>query len=543
MIAAAVAALLSPSAASAHAVLLGTTPSNDTVVRKQPALVSLRFNEAVETAFGSLRVYNAAAKRVDTGEVRRPDDRSVAVALHRGLAHGTYTVTWRVVSADSHPIEGAFVFHLGAPGAQPAGVASEVRDRGAPHWVALLADGVRASQFALLLLCVGLSFALVWALRAASARVRSRMYAGLAGAAVGLAVAAAAGIVVQGAVAGGFGLSDTLSTDVIRSVLETRYGHAWTLAILGGLVLVALAVVAARGARFAETAAVVVAVLCACVPTFVGHAHVTGGWAKVADLVHVQAAGVWVGGLAAVVAALALERGSRWRLASTAVPRFSKSAVFAVAALIVAGTLSGYLEIRAWRGLWDTHYGQLLLIKLALVVPLLALGALQNRFAVPKLRSKEASPVERRRFVQRGVAELALMLAVVAVTAVLVAEPPARASVAPKGPVALDTALGPFELNLVVDPASTGLNTIDVYLLDAAGRPANVAEAQVAASLPSRRIGPLRFEAHPLAPGHFAVHGAQLPLSGDWQLRVTARRGEFEQFEKTLSIPIRKDTP
>src|SRR6185295_19085923 len=78
VIAAAVAALLSPSAASAHAVLLGTTPSNDNVVEKQPALVTLRFNEAVETAFGSLRVYNAAAKRVDKGEVRRPDDRSVA---------------------------------------------------------------------------------------------------------------------------------------------------------------------------------------------------------------------------------------------------------------------------------------------------------------------------------------------------------------------------------------------------------------------------------------------------------------------------------
>jgi putative copper export protein len=318
---------------------------------------------------------------------------------------------------------------------------------------------------------------------------------------VGLAVTAAAGIVVQGAVAGSFGLSDALSTDVIRSVLETRYGHAWALAILGGLVLAALAVVAARGARVAEMAAVVVAVLCACVPTFVGHAHVTGGWAKVADLVHIQAAGVWVGGLAAVVAALALERVSRWQLASTAVPRFSRTAVVAVAALIVAGTISGYLEIRAWRGLWDTHYGQLLLIKLALVVPLLALGALQNRFAVPKLRSEQATPVERRRFVQRGVAELALMLAVIGVTAVLVAEPPARASVAPKGPVALDTALGPFELNLVVDPASTGPNTIHVYLLDAAGRPANVAEAQVAASLPSRRIGPLRFEAHPLAPG------------------------------------------
>lgn len=127
-------------------------------------------------------------------------------------------------------------------------------------------------------------------------------------------------------------------------------------------------------------------------------------------------------------AALVLQRGSRWRLAATAVPRFSQLAVFSVTVLVVAGTISGYLEVRALRGLWETSYGQLLLMKLAVITPLLARGAWNNRFAVPRLRNELASAIERRRFVQRAAAELGLMVAVVAITAVLVSEPPARGS-------------------------------------------------------------------------------------------------------------------
>lgn len=64
----------------------------------------------------------------------------------------------------------------------------------------------------------------------------------------------------------------------------------------------------------------------------------------------------------------------------------------------------------------------------------------------------------------------------------------------------------------------------------------------MSASLPSRRVGPLRFDAHPLAPGHYAVHGAELALAGDWQLRLDARRGEFEALTATISVHIRKDS-
>jgi copper transport protein len=465
----------------------------------------------------------------------------MSVELKRRLPRGTYTVSYRVVSADAHVIEGSTVFHVGGRGARPEGVGAQLEDRGgAPTSVVMLRDGVRAAQLTLLLLCAGGAFALLWPLAAAERRVRRRLYAALSGTAYALAAVAGFGIVVQGAVAAGVGLGDATRWSVISSVLETRYGQAWLLCGAGALLLSALAAATlVEMSRTAEVGTFAIAAACALTPSLVGHAHVSGLPATIADIVHVQAAALWTGGLATVVAALALQHGSRWRLASTAIPRFSRLAILSVAVLVVAGTISAYLEVRAWRGLWETSYGQLLLAKLALVTPILALGAWNNRFAVPRLRGELASPRERRLFVQRAGAELTLMVTVVAVTAVLVAQPPASAAIARSGPVSAATQVGPYELNVVVQPATVGANTIDVYLLDRSGQPAKVAAVNVAAFPPSEDIGPLRFTpAQPLAPGHFAVPGAQLPLPGEWRVRVSIRRGEFDLFEKSVSISI-----
>jgi copper transport protein len=113
--------------AGAHAQLTATEPANDAVHDAGPAAVTLRFNEPVETAFGAVRVYDARARRVDAGDVERPSSSEARIGLDRRLARGTYTVTWRVLSADAHPVSGAFVFHVREPGANPAGIAAGAR--------------------------------------------------------------------------------------------------------------------------------------------------------------------------------------------------------------------------------------------------------------------------------------------------------------------------------------------------------------------------------------------------------------------------------
>ena len=533
------AALAAAPAAGAHARLISTEPSNDAVLAQRPQSVLLRFDEPVETAFGAIRVYDARAHRVDSGKVERPSEREARIGLDRRLARGTYTATWRAVSADGHPVSGAFVFHVGAPGANPAGIAAQVLGSGTPTSVSVLFSIVRALDFFLLLVVAGGTLMLAAGLAGAPASARTRLSRLLAGAASLLAVVALAGIVLQGAAAGGFGLREALHWDVVSAVLGTRFGTVWLVQALlaaGCALLLGL-----RPGRLSTRAALAPAALLLLTPSASGHASVSGKIALVADVAHVTAAAVWVGGLAALVLALLWAGTERWELAVTAVPRFSGFAVVAVSWLLASGTTSGYLQVRALRGLWETTYGQLLLVKIALVAPLLLLGLYNNRRAVPRLRDRLASAGERTRFLRTAGAELALMATIVGVTAVLVSEPPARAEVAPTGPYATTAALGDLELNLVVDPAAAGRNQIHLYLTNASGRPTDVDEATVSATLASREIGPLRLRALRAGPGHFIVSRAQLALAGDWQLRVETRRGEFDADAATLSVPIRKE--
>jgi copper transport protein len=536
-----IAALVVVPTASAHAILLSSTPASDSVVDRPPKSVVLRFNEPVESAFGSVRVYDSQAKRVDDGRVTRPTDRTVQVGVAPRLPDGTYTVTWRVVSADSHPITGAFVFHVGAPGPNAGGVAAQVLGGGTPRSVDVLFTIVRFFDFALILLVIGGAVALAYPLQSAAVRLKARLLAVLSVWAGLLAVIALAGIVLQGAKAGGFGLGEAVSWSSFRDVLDTRFGKVWL--IQGGLAAAVglLALLARRrpdGRAFSFL--LVPALALAVTPSLSGHASVRGDLAVVVDLAHVAAGAVWIGGLAFVVLALVATGSERWALAARAVPLFSRLAVVSVAVLLVAGTLNAYEELGSWHGLWETTYGRLLLAKIALVLPVLALGAYNNRYAVPRLRRAIASVAEQRRFLQVAGAELALVVAIVGVTSVLVTEPPARASVGPRGPYATTVPLGALEANVDIDPAQPGLNNIQIDLSDPSGRPANVAELELAASLPSANVGPLRYPAHPLARGRYAVHGAQLALAGDWQLRIEARRGEFEALTTTISVPIIK---
>ena len=539
-LAATVLALVAAPIASGHARLIGTSPTNDVIVAHQPRSIVLRFNESVEGAFGSLRVFDSNAHRVDEGALARPNARSISAGLRGGLPPGTYTVTWRVVSADSHPISGAFVFHLQRRGANPGGVASQVLGSGTPRSVTILYAVFRFFVFALLLLVVGAAFGLAYPLRGVSAHLRMRLLTTLAAWAALLSAAALCTVVLQGAKAGGFGLAEAARWDSVRAVLETRFGKVAVAEAVLGLAIAAIAV-AARRARPLQDVLLVGAAGLLITPSLGGHAGARGGLTLVSDAVHVAAAAVWTGGLAFVVVALLAAGADRWPLAARAVPRFSNVAVGAVAALVVSGSVNGYEEVGAWRELWETTYGLLLMAKVALVLPVLAFGAYNNRFAVPRLKRQIASVAEQRRFLRTAGAELALVVVIVGITAVLVTEPPARASAEQLGPYATTARVGALDADLVTDPAAVGANRIDIHLSDHSGRPADVDELRISASLPGEEVGPLRFAAHPLAPGRYAVHGAQLPLAGDWRFRIEARRGEFEALTGSASIPIRKE--
>ena len=166
--------------ARAHATLVASAPSSGQVVARAPAHVTLRFDEQVETAFGSIRVYDGSAQRVDEGGTTHPQPDEIAVGLRSGLPQGTYTVSWRVVSGDSHPISSDFVFHIGEPAGDESGVADQVLDgQNGSRAVGAAFGVVRFLELALILLCVGGVSALALVLGTAGGGVRRALWVAL----------------------------------------------------------------------------------------------------------------------------------------------------------------------------------------------------------------------------------------------------------------------------------------------------------------------------------------------------------------------------
>ena len=584
--------LLAPAAASAHALLVDTAPQRGATLREQPRQVVLHFSESVEGNFGALRVFDAAAKRVDDGRTIHPGGSSsrLAVGLKPGLADGTYVATYRVISADSHPVSGGLVFSVGKPGAAAAPTVSELigdADSGPTTQVAFgIARGLEYLATALVL--GGLAFVLlVWlpALRTATgasaawsaactAFLRRARRLFLLAAALG-AVAGIAGVVLQGATAGATSAWSALSPSVAGDVLGTRFGHVWGLRVLafvavGGALALALRGLGERtgaaslqrvalGAdglaapglpRLPLALAALPAAFIALAPALGGHASAQAPVALLfaLDVLHVLAMSAWIGGLVVLLLVLpaatrSLDAPDRTRLLAAALLRFSPIALACVAVLLVTGTIQAIEHIGSWSAVLDTGFGRAVVVKAVLLALLIAIGVVNRRRVVPglqRLAQATSAPGELGHLLRRTLrAEVALVVVVLGVTSALVSYPPPDSLAS--GPFSGSTALGPLRLEATVDPARAGANELHLYLLCAGdGTPfEGTKEIEVTLALASKRIGPLPATAREAGPGHYVVDTVQLVPAGDWTLDVTSRVSEFDQYEASLKVPVR----
>jgi copper transport protein len=587
--------LLASAGASAHAMLEGTSPQRGATLREQPRTVTLRFSEAVEGNFGAVRVYDASSRRVDDGHTVHPDGQGsqLAVGLRPGLPHGTYVATYRVISADSHPVSGGLVFSVGAPGAAAAPTVAELIGDSTAGPMTQGAFGLARglTYLATALLLGGLAFLLaVWlpALRSASgageewAQASAAFLAAtrrllLAGAALG-AACAVAGIVLQGATAGATSAWAALKPSVVSDVLGTRFGAVWSarglaFVVLAGAVVwllrdvrragggagsgaglqrVALGAdgLAAPGPPRALALAVIPAAYVAVAPALGGHASVQPPVALLfsLDVAHVLAMSAWIGGLVVLVVALPaatrrLPAPERTRLLAATLARFSPIALGCVVVLLVTGTIQAFEHIGTWGQLPGTGFGRAVLIKVALILALIAIGVVNRRRVIPRLQALVAAaapPGAAGRLLRRTLrAEVALVLVVLGVTAALVSYPPPDSLAA--GPYDATARLGPLRLEATMDPARVGPNALHLYVLKAAdGTPfAGTKELTVTLALPDRGIGPLPQKAREAGPGHYVVDTVQLVPAGDWRLHVTSRVSEFDEYDATLRVPVR----
>jgi copper transport protein len=302
--------------------------------------------------------------------------------------------------------------------------------------------------------------------------------------------------------------------------------------------------------RAALVALAVPALALAVLPALAGHAstqHPT--WALFPlDVAHVLAMSAWLGGLVALLvcvpaATRALAAPDRTRLLAATLTRFSPLALAAVCVLAATGTTQAIIEVRHLGALTGTGFGRSLLIKAGLLVVLVGFGAVNRQRVVPafrRLAAEAAAPGGPGRLLRRTLrSDVALVLVVLGVTGALTGyAPPTSAS---GGPRSVSKRMGPLDLELTVDPATVGVNELHVYLFRARdGTPfTGTKEITVRLSQPGKGIGPIDAHLRSGGPGHFLADALTLSPGGTWQIEVTDRVSDFDEYATKASIHVR----
>ncbi|MFF3737938.1 copper resistance protein CopC [Streptomyces sp. NPDC002566] len=395
LLAGAVLALLAGGAspAAAHSTLVRAVPADSSVIKTAPDRITLTFSETVGLSAGSLRVLSPESLRVDEGPVRHaPGTADTAeVRLADKLPEGTYTVGWRVVSADGHPISGAFTFSLGRPSFSTAVPAAESTDGTA---ASRLYDAVRYVAYGGLALLIGITLfvAACWPAGAGLRPLRRLMTAGWAT----LTAATALLLLLRGPYESGGGLASVFDPSLFEGTLTGRTG----LALGARLVLLAAVGVALRkyggrlgdatgaGVRAAGALTTVALAL-----TWAAAEHASAGiqvpLAIPVSVLHLLAMAVWLGGLAALAVALyRAPAGSE--VPAPAVARFSRLAFASVVVLVVTGLYHSWRQVGSLDALSTTDYGRLLTLKAGAVVLVLTVASFSRQLTARLLQPQPA---------------------------------------------------------------------------------------------------------------------------------------------------------
>jgi len=440
--------------ASAHAALTGSDPTQGVVVDKAPSQVTLTFSEKVATSDDSLRVLDPKGKRVDTGKPSNVSATSYAVPLHSGLSDGTYTVSWQVVSADSHPVAGAFTFSIGAPSTTSVSVSDRTVGGGIVGW--LYGFGRYVSYAGFIVMVGGAAFVLACWRRGSGVRALQRL---VVSGWLALTSATLLLLLLRGSYTSSGKVGDIFDLSLLGQVLQTKSGAA----LISRLLLLAAAALfiavlfgayarrdedertagantgdggtaegagtgdpdteartagapdtEARTAGAPDTEAghpaaekndltfglavggSVVAAGIAATWAMAEHAS-TGlqpGIAMPVDVLHLLAVAVWLGGLSTLVVAL-FRAPADTPIEASAVRRFSRLAFGAVLALVSTGIYQSWRQLGSWSALTGTSYGRLLLVKIGLVAVLVGIAWISRRWTgrLTETTAPEASAV------------------------------------------------------------------------------------------------------------------------------------------------------
>ncbi|MCL6548330.1 MAG: copper resistance CopC/CopD family protein [Alicyclobacillus sp.] len=543
--------------ASAHAYIVNAYPAANQVLREAPREVRIQFDEPVQLMLGALTVTDEAGRRADVGDARVDPHNADVVECHLRprLPAGLYTVHWRVISADGHPVEGVIPFTVGAapqgrgsPAAAPGTSSAQTGGYSEGYRPGPAMILIRWLQYLAVLCEVGVlvfwRYVMPQRLRVSEGVLR-RLRRALWVAWAGMLAGDLLNLPLQAAIDAGVSWGEALRGPVLADVVGgTSFGPVWC--VQTGLTLALLWPLGRLSGRTARRpspeswwwAAVAAGWGWLAAKSFTGHAAAGSGAAVAVpmDVVHLSAAAVWVGSLCGMVCLLPGLRELRADVqmrsdAWDTLRRFAPWGIASVFTLAVTGYFAATRNIPTVYAWVHTPYGQALLAKLSAFLVMFAFGV--YHWASVRRRARRGKPGLHRTLWL----EFTLGAVVLAVTAYLTNLPTAMSA---PGPVDQTRSVGQgTQAHLRIEPNVVGVNRFDVRLTDAEGRPDRAVQ-QVTLSFSSleMNMGTNTVRLTPSGPGQFEAQGMYLTMAGRWDVHLHVLTAGFTDLDADFVIVV-----
>lgn len=512
--------LVSSTTAFAHASLNAAVPDDGAVVETAPSHFTLTFSEPVSPLALSLVKPDGSSIPLSQFALR---DRVLDIDVPAGLGGGTHVLSWRIVSEDGHPVGGSVVFSIGEPSAEVPLVEEAI------DWTAR--GGLWLAKVALyvgLFIGVGGAFSrqvLLRGVRAGDGVIAVSLLLGATGAVL----------------SAGFQGLDALGAQVGRIVepivWSTGFGTSYGRTVVAAAAAFALAAISCGAKGLLRTALTVLALLLAAVaPALSGHASAAAPQWLMRPMVFLHAVGilVWIGALPPLALALRREEAC----APQALHRFSRAIPAVVAALVAAGGVLAVVQVGRPAALVDTAYGQVFLVKLALLVALFAL-AVVNRWSLTA-PAEAGDPAARRRLVRSIAAETVIVVLIFGAVAAWRFTPPPRVLIAQATlPATTHIHGGKAMADLWIGPGRSGPVTIVANLLSGDFGQIDPKEVSITFSNPNAGIEPFKRRLQRGSAGEWRAEGVTIPLPGRWRVRIDVLISDFEITRLEGEVTIR----
>ena len=512
-----------PSIASAHAILESSSPEASALLATSPKEIRLDFDEQVETTLGDVRVYDSEQREVSkSNTVRSASDPSIVTADVPTLQNGVYVVVWRVVSADGHPVTGAFPFEIGtkSTGTSAALLGDVLNKTETTSPLGNPMSMLRLLGFLGLILLIG-CVSLLWrSPLLGNVRIRKTLlYSSLL-----IAVSSLGLLLMQGPYTAGKSWGSLFDSVLIGDVTQTRLGLALLIRFVCAIAWTVVALTASASVTrrwrigVVATAAITIA-------TYAASGHQSAGTLPgifvPLDMIHLAAISTWVGAL------LALAVVSKNNNVENEAKRFSQMATWSMPVVVVTGVVQGLHLMGGISTITQSNFGKLLLLKTLLVGAVVVFGSK----ARAKLQSDGFSSIAK---IIRW--ESALVVLVLAVTSLMVAQSP---NTMPKTPIAYSATKvqNGIVAELSVVPAVVGTAEVHVILTPPGGSLTPAKSVTVQFDLPSRSIPAIPVSMTEIGPNHW-IGIVQFPFSGEWNMntRVSPAPNQTLLFATVVTV-------